>query len=128
LSVVELPPKVPHPSVRDGTRPVVTPKTPCAPGELTRIRLVGIAAPKRVIRSGSALCTIDVWPLPMKPSRRRENAIASSSPETSNSDSTGVIFSPASGSSSPSQVAGTTITLISNGRLMPVNPAIVAAD
>ena len=47
---------------------------------------------------------------------------------TSKRDSTGVIFSPASGVSSPSQVAGTTITLISNGRVISVNPAIVAAD
>ena len=63
LSVVELPPKVPHPRVSDGVRPVVTPKTPWAPGEFARMRLVGIAAPNRATRSGSWEWTMDVWPL-----------------------------------------------------------------
>jgi hypothetical protein len=50
LSVVDVPPKAPQPSVIDSVSPLVSPSTPCVPGEFTRMRLAGICAAKRWIR------------------------------------------------------------------------------
>jgi len=44
--VVDVPPKVPHPRVSEGIKPLVMPIPACAPGALTRIRLAGILAVK----------------------------------------------------------------------------------
>jgi hypothetical protein len=51
LSVVDVRPNVPEPSVIDGTSPVHIPSVPCAPGTLTRMRLAGISKLKRSIRA-----------------------------------------------------------------------------
>ena len=51
LSLVELLPSVPQPSVSDAIRPVVEPMTPCEPGVFTSTRLAGMAAAKRSISS-----------------------------------------------------------------------------
>ena len=64
LSVVELPPNVPQPSVIEQASPVVIPQQPCAAGELTRIRPAGIARANRSTRAALVLWITAVWPAP----------------------------------------------------------------
>jgi hypothetical protein len=50
LSVEDVPPNVPQPSVMEQSSPVVIPQHPCAPAAFTRIRPTGMRRAKRSTR------------------------------------------------------------------------------
>ena len=94
LSVVELPPNVPQPSVNEQSSPVVIPQQPCAADEFTRIRPAGIARAKRSTRAAFVVWMTAVCPAPAISSSVRHSLRPSSSPATVNIDRTGASFSP----------------------------------
>ena len=64
LSDVIFPPYPPHPSVIDGSRPVVKPIDPSVVGVLTTIRKAGFFSPNCRITSSFREWIDMVWPMP----------------------------------------------------------------
>jgi hypothetical protein len=93
LSVVDVPPNVPQPSVIDGASPLLSPTTPCVLGGFTRMRLARISAAKRWMRATLRVWMIAVCPRPSIASCASHTRSPASASVTVNRLSTSASFS-----------------------------------